>query len=65
MGWVMHLFLRHAYSVMFGWVLFRASSMSEFTDILGRLTHAGPVTDTDMEAFLVLLAFSVIVMMLS
>jgi alginate O-acetyltransferase complex protein AlgI len=57
-GWALTLLF-----VMFGWVLFRASSMSEFTDILGRLTHAGPVTDTDMEAFLVLLAFSVIVIL--
>jgi hypothetical protein len=49
--------------VMFGWVLFRASSMSEFTDIIGRLTRAGPVTSTDLQAFLVLLTFSVIVIL--
>ena len=57
-GWALTLFF-----VMFGWVLFRASSMSEFTDIIGRLTHAGPVTSTDLQAFLVLLAFSVIVIL--
>ena len=50
--------------VMFGWVLFRANSISEFTDIIGRLTHAGPVTGADLEAFLVLLAFSVIVILI-
>ena len=49
---------------MFGWVLFRANSMSEFADIIGRLTHAGPVTVTDMQAFLVLIICSVIVILI-
>jgi len=58
-GWALTLFF-----VMFGWVLFRAGSMAEFNDIIGRLTHAGPVTGADTQAFLVLLAFSVIVILI-